>query len=433
MTVTVEESDFKENVEKTLKDYRRKANVPGFRPGQVPMGMIRRMYGAAVRMDAVNRVVGEELYKYVRENNIKMLGEPLPHEGGEAVDLEKDAPYTFQFDIAVAPEIGVKLSGRDKVDYVTIEVDDKLIDQQVEMYCSRAGQYQKADDYKDNDMLKGDLRELDKEDGIELSEAIVMPTYIKNEAEKKLFDGAKLGDVITFNPRKAYESDAELASFLKVDKADLGNHAGNFTYQITEISRFVKAEVNQQLFDQIYGKDAVKDEQGFRARVADELKAQLQQNSDWKFLADLRKHCEKKAGKLVWPDALLKRVMKLNNKEREDVDEYVEKNYEGSIKELTWHLIKEQLVAAHDIKITDEEVKTVARETARAQFAQYGMANVPDEYLDNYAQEMLKKEENVQGFVDRAIDQKLIATMKNVVKLNEKTVSLDEFNKMMAE
>ena len=433
MTVTVEESDFKENVEKTLKDYRRKANVPGFRPGQVPMGMIQRMYGAAVRMDAVNRVVGEELYKYVRENNIKMLGEPLPHEGGEAVDLEKDAPYTFQFDIAVAPEIGVKLSGRDKVDYVTIEVDDKLIDQQVEMYCSRAGQYQKADDYKDNDMLKGDLRELDKEDGIELSEAIVMPTYIKNEAEKKLFDGAKLGDVITFNPRKAYESDAELASFLKVDKADLGNHAGNFSYQITEISRFVKAEVNQQLFDQIYGKDAVKDEKEFRARVADELKAQLQQNSDWKFLADLRKHCEKKAGKLVWPDALLKRVMKLNNKEREDVDEYVEKNYEGSIKELTWHLIKEQLVAAHDIKITDEEVKTVARETARAQFAQYGMANVPDEYLDNYAQEMLKKEENVQGFVDRAIDQKLIATMKNVVKLNEKTVSLDEFNKMMAE
>ena len=433
MTVTVEESDFKENVEKTLKDYRRKANVPGFRPGQVPMGMIQRMYGAAVRMDAVNRVVGEELYKYVRENNIKMLGEPLPHEGGEAVDLEKDAPYTFQFDIAVAPEIGVKLSGRDKVDYVTIEVDDKLIDQQVEMYCSRAGQYQKADDYKDNDMLKGDLRELDKEDGIELSEAIVMPTYIKNEAEKNLFDGAKLGDVITFNPRKAYESDAELASFLKVDKADLGNHAGNFTYQITEISRFVKAEVNQQLFDQIYGKDAVKDVKEFRARVADELKAQLQQNSDWKFLTDLRKHCEKKAGKLEWPDALLKRVMKLNNKEREDVDEYVEKNYEGSIKELTWHLIKEQLVAAHDIKITDEEVKTVARETARAQFAQYGMANVPDEYLDNYAQEMLKKEENVQGFVDRAIDQKLIATMKNVVKLNEKTVSLDEFNKMMAE
>ncbi|MBR3123226.1 MAG: trigger factor [Prevotella sp.] len=432
MTITVEESDFKEKVEKSLKDYRKKANVPGFRPGQVPMSMVKRMYGTAVKMDVINRAVGEQLYKYVQENNIKMLGEPLPHDGNEAVDIEKDAPYTFQFDIAVAPEIGVKLTGRDKVDYYTIEVDDKLIDQQIEMFTSRAGRYEKAEEYAENDMLKGDLRELDKEDGIEISEAVVMPTYIKSAAQKKLFKGAKLGDIITFNPRKAYESDAELASFLKVDKAELGAHAGNFTYQITEISRFVKAEVNQQLFDQIYGKDAVKNEKEFRQRVADELKAQLQQNADWKFLQDLRKHCEKKAGKLTWPEEILKRVMKQNNKERADVEEYVEKNFEGSIKELTWHMIKEQLVADHDIKISDDEVKLAARETARAQFAQYGMSNVPDEYIDNYAQEMLKKQDNVQGFVDRAIDLKLIEKMKQVVKLNEKTVSLDEFNKLMA-
>ena len=432
MTITVEESDFKEKVEKSLKDYRKKANVPGFRPGQVPMSMVKRMYGTAVKMDVINRAVGEQLYKYVQENNIKMLGEPLPHDGNEAVDIEKDAPYTFQFDIAVAPEIGVKLTGRDKVDYYTIEVDDKLIDQQIEMFTSRAGRYEKAEEYAENDMLKGDLRELDKEDGIEISEDVVMPTYIKSAAQKKLFKGAKLGDIITFNPRKAYESDAELASFLKVDKAELGAHAGNFTYQITEISRFVKAEVNQQLFDQIYGKDAVKNEKEFRQRVADELKAQLQQNADWKFLQDLRKHCEKKAGKLTWPEEILKRVMKQNNKERADVEEYVEKNFEGSIKELTWHMIKEQLVADHDIKISDDEVKLAARETARAQFAQYGMSNVPDEYIDNYAQEMLKKQDNVQGFVDRAIDLKLIEKMKQVVKLNEKTVSLDEFNKLMA-
>ncbi|MBP3212421.1 MAG: trigger factor [Prevotella sp.] len=431
MTITVEENDFKENVEKTLKDYRKKANVPGFRPGQVPMGMIKRMYGNAVKMDAINRVVGQEMYKYVQENKIQMLGEPLPHEGNEAVDIEQPAPYTFQFDLAVAPEINVKLSGHDKIDYLTIDVDDKLIDQQVRMYASRAGQYQKADDYQDNDMLKGDLRELDKEDGIVLSEAVVMPTYIKDEDQKKLFEGSKLGDIITFNPRKAYQSDAELASFLKVDKADLGFHTGDFTYQITEISRFVPAEVNQELFDQVYGKDAVKDEKEFRERVAEEIKAQLQQNSDWKFLQDLRAHCEKKAGKLEWPDALLKRIMKQNNQDKGD--DYVEKNYEGSIKELTWHLIKEQLVAAQEIKINDDEVKTAAREAARAQFAQYGMSNVPDEYLDNYAQDMLKKEENVQGFVDRAIDQKLIEAYKQVVKLNEKTVSLDEFNKLMAE
>ena len=431
MTITVEENDFKEAVEKTLKDYRKKANVPGFRPGQVPMGMIKRMYGTAVKMDAINRVVGQEMYKYVKDNNIQMLGEPLPHEGNEAVDIEKPAPYTFQFDLAVAPEINVKLSGHDKIDYLTIDVDDKLIDQQVRMYASRGGSYQKADDYQDNDMLKGDLRELDKENGIELSEALVMPTYIKDEDQKKLFEGSKLGDIITFNPRKAYQSDAELASLLKVDKADLGFHTGDFTYQITEISRFTPAEVNQELFDQVYGKDAGKDEKEFRERVAEEIKAQLQQNSDWKFLQDLRAHCEKKAGKLTWPDELLKRIMKQNNPDKGD--DYVEKNYEGSVKELTWHLIKEQLVSANDIKISDDEVKAAAREAARAQFAQYGMSNVPDEYLDNYAQDMLKKEENVQGFVDRAIDQKLIEVMKNVVKLNEKTVSLDEFNKAMAE
>ena len=431
MTITVEENDFKEAVEKTLKDYRKKANVPGFRPGQLPMGMIKRMYGTAVKMDAINRVVGQEMYKYVKDNNIQMLGEPLPHEGNEAVDIEKPAPYTFQFDLAVAPEINVKLSGHDKIDYLTIDVDDKLIDQQVRMYASRGGSYQKADDYQDNDMLKGDLRELDKENGIELSEALVMPTYIKDEDQKKLFEGSKLGDIITFNPRKAYQSDAELASLLKVDKADLGFHTGDFTYQITEISRFTPAEVNQELFDQVYGKDAVKDEKEFRERVAEEIKAQLQQNSDWKFLQDLRAHCEKKAGKLTWPDELLKRIMKQNNPDKGD--DYVEKNYEGSVKELTWHLIKEQLVSANDIKISDDEVKAAAREAARAQFAQYGMSNVPDEYLDNYAQDMLKKEENVQGFVDRAIDQKLIEVMKNVVKLNEKTVSLDEFNKAMAE
>ena len=431
MTITVEENDYKENVEKTLKDYRKKANVPGFRPGMVPMGMIKRMYGNAVKMDVINRVVGQEMYKYVQENKIQMLGEPLPHEGNEAVDIEKPAPYTFQFDLAVAPEIDVKLSGHDKIDYVTIDVDDKLIDQQVQMYASRGGSYQKAEDYKDNDMLKGDLRELDKEDGIVLAEAIVMPTYIKDEDQKKLFEGSRLGDIITFNPRKAYQSDAELASFLKVDKADLGFHTGDFTYQITEISRFTPAEVNQELFDQVYGKDAVKDEKEFRERVAAEIQAQLQQNSDWKFLQDLRAHCEKKAGKLTWPDELLKRIMKQNNQDKGD--DYVEKNYEGSIKALTWHLIKEQLVAAHDIKINDDEVKGAAREAARAQFAQYGMSNVPDEYLDNYVQEMLKKEDNVQGFVDRAIDQKLIATMKNVVKLDEKKVSLDEFNKMMSE
>ncbi|MBQ7471518.1 MAG: trigger factor [Prevotella sp.] len=437
MTIVVEEADFQADVEKTLKDYRRRANIPGFRPGMAPMSMIKRQFGPSVKMDAINKVVGQELYKYIQENKIQMLGEPLHSEQLEPVDIEGQAPYTFKFDIAVAPEFKAELTDKDKIDFYTIAVDDKLIDQQVEMYASRAGRYEKVDNFEGNDMLKGDIRELDAEGntlegGITVESAVMMPQYIKVDDQKKLFDGAKLGDIITFNPKKAYpENLGELTSLLKITREQAEVLTADFSFQITEISRFTKAEVNQALFDQTYGKDAVKSEEEFRQRIGDELKAQLAVNSDYKFLVDVRKYVEGKIGELTYPDAILKRVMMQNNKDKDA--EYVEKNYEGSIKELTWHLIKEQLVEANQIKIEDAEVKQAAKEQARAQFAQYGMTNVPDEYLENYAQEMLKKQESVQGLLDRAIDAKLTSVLKTVVKLNEKTVSLDEFNKLMAE
>ena len=437
MTITVEESDFKDNVEKMLKDYRKRANFPGFRPGMVPMSLVKRQYGLSARMDAVNRVVSEQLYKYIQDNNVKMLGEPLPSSKQVEVDLSKDGPYTFVFDIAVAPEFKIELNGKNKIDYYNIKVDDKLIDQQVEMYASRAGTYAKAEtfDPEQRDLLKGDLRELDAEGntlegGITLSDVVLMPQYIKVDDQKKLFDGAKLGDVITFNPRKAYpENDAEVTSLLKIKKEEIADHEGDFSYQITEISRYVKHAVGQELFDQIYGEGNVKSEEEFRQRVADEIRPQLQQNSDYKFMLDVRAYVEKKIGKLTWPDDILKRVMLNANKDKGM--EYVEKNYEGSIKELTWHLAKEQLVAAHDVKIEDADVKAAAIEASRAQFAQYGMSNIPDEYLENYANDLLKKRENVESFVDRAVDDKLREALKTAVKLNEKEVTLDEFNEMM--
>ena len=437
MTITVEEADFKDNVEKTLKDYRKRANVPGFRPGKVPMSLIKRQIGASAKMDAVNKVVGEQLYKYIQDNKIQMLGEPLPSEQQVPVDLEQDGPYTFKFDIAVAPEFKIELTNKDKVNYYTIDVDDKLIDQQVDMYASRSGKYEKVEDFEGNDMLKGDIRELDadgntKEGGITVESAVLMPEYIKVEEQKNLFKGAKLGDIITFNPKKAYpENLGEISSLLKITREEAEQLTADFSYQITEISRFTKAPVNQELFDQVYGTGNVTSEADFRERIAAELKTQLAGNSNWKFLRDLRAYCEKKVGELTYPEAILKRVMQLNNKDK-DAD-YIEKNYEGSIKELTWHLIKEQLVAATGIKIGDDDVKQAAKEAARAQFAQYGMSNVPEEYLDNYAGEMLKKQENAQGFVDRAIDVKLTEALMKVVKINEKKVSLDEFNKLMSE
>ena len=436
LTMTVEESDYKEDVEKTLKDYRKKANMPGFRPGQVPMGMVKRQYGPAVKMDVINKLVGKKVYDYIKENKIQMLGEPLASEEHDAVDLEKDAPYTFVFDIAVAPEFKIELNGKNKIDYYKIQVDDKLIDRQVDAFAARMGEYVKAETFEGDDMLKGYLRELDeqgnaKEGGLTVEAAVLMPSYIKEEGEKKKFDGAKLGDIITFNPRKAYASDVELASFLKVDKEQLKNYTGDFSYQVTEINRYQNHAVNQELFDNVYGKDAVKDEKQFREKIAEGLKAQLEGDSDYKFLLDTRAYAEQKVGKLEYPDELLKRIMRKNNPDKDEA--FVEKNYDESIKQLTWHLIKEQLVKAHDIKVEDQDIKEAAREAAHAQFAQYGMSNVPDEYIDNYVNDLLKKQESMDAFVDRAIDSKLTQALKNSVKLNEKEISLDDFNKMLEE
>jgi trigger factor len=436
LTIVVEEEDYKNDVEKTLKDYRKKANVPGFRPGQAPMGMIKRQFGPSVKMEAVNKIIGQQIYKYVQDNKIQMLGEPLTSEKQAPVDIEKDGPYTFMFDIAVAPEMKVSLTGRDKVDYYKIVVDDKTIDQQVDMLASRSGSYEKAENYEGNDMLKGDLRELDengntKEGGITVESAVLMPSYIKVDDQKKLFDGAKLGDIITFNPRKAYpDNDTEVSQLLKIERDAVKDMESEFSYQITEIQRFKKHEVNEELFKQVFGEDTdVEDEAAFRAKIAEGLNEQLVNDSDFKFLLDVRAHCEKKVGKLEYPDALLKRIMLANNKDKGE--DFVEKNYEMSIKELTWHLIKEQLVSAQNIKIEDADIKETAKEAARAQFAQYGMTNILEEYIENYANEILKKGDSTEALVDRAVDRKLAAALKGVVKLNEKEISVEDFNKMI--
>lgn len=435
MTIIVEESDYKEKVEKSLKDYRKQANIPGFRKGMAPMGLIKKQYGEYLKLDAINKVVGEELYKYIKDNKINMLGEPLPSAKQEAQDLEKEPPYTFYFDIAVAPELKVELTSKDKLPYYDIKVDDATVDKQVDIFASRTGQYIKAEEYQKNDMLKGDLRELDekgntKEGGITLEASVMMPEFIKVEDQRKLFDNAKLGDVIVFNPRKAYpDNDSEIAALLKVKREEIAQHEGDFSYQITEISRFEKAEVNQALFDQIYGEGEVKSLEEFRTKIAEGIKEQTVTDCDYKFLLDVRSYLEGKVGKLTFPDETLKRVMLLNNKERGE--EFVEKNYEASIQQLTWHLIKEQLVEANKVKIEDKDVREAAKETARIQFAQYGMIQVPEEYVDNYVTEMFKKKENVDAFVDRAVDLKLIEALKKVVTLETKEVTLDEFNKIV--
>lgn len=254
LTMTVEPADYQEKVEKTLKDYRKKAQVPGFRPGQVPMGMIKRQYGTAVKVDEVNRLMGEKLYEYIQENKIHMLGDPLPNqEKQQPQDFEKEGDLTFVFDIAVAPEFKVELTAKDKIDYYTIAIDDKLLDEQVKMYQSQAGEFVKAETFSGNDTITGDLRQLDAEGntlegGITSESGMVMPAYFKDDDQKKLFEGCKAGDIITFNPKKAYpDNDAEVAALLKVKKEEVAGLESDFSLQVTEIRHYQPAEVDQKL------------------------------------------------------------------------------------------------------------------------------------------------------------------------------------------
>jgi trigger factor len=435
LNVEIVAADYQEAVEKALKNFRKNANIPGFRKGMVPMGLIKRQYGEAAKAEEVNKLLQNKVFDYIRENNVNMLGEPLPSEEQEPVDFAAADDFTFKFDIALAPEFTVEVSAKDKVPFYTIEVTDEMVERQVDAYKQQNGHMEDVKEYEGgNDMIKGILAELDengsvKEGGIQIEQASVMPSFLKNDEEKAKFNGAKVNDVLIVNPFKAYDgNEIELASILKIDKAEVANHQGDFSYQIEHISRYVASELNQEIFDHVFGEGNVTTEEDFKAKVKEQLAASFVDDSNYKFMVDLRKVLMDKVGKLEFPDALLKRIMLLNNKEKGE--EYVNENYDKSIEELTWHLIKEQLVKANNIKVDDKEVNAMAKEATRAQFAQYGMMNIPDEMLENYAKEMLKKEDTVNNLVNRVIENKIAAAAKTQVKLDNKTVTVEEFNKL---
>lgn len=432
ITLQMERADYEADVTKAIKNFCHKAQIPGFRPGKVPFGMAKKLYGGQAKMEVTNKLLSDNLFSYIREQKINILGEPLPNEHQETQDIEKQDSFEFKFDIALAPEFKITLNGRDSIDYYDIEVSDDQIDQQVKALTQQAGHPEDVEEYQDGDILRGLLAELGEdgqplEGGVQVEKASLMPQYMKDDAQKKIFDGAKKNDVLTFNPAAAY-GDTELASLLHLTKEESENHKGNFSFQVDEIGRYVPAELNQEFFDQIFGKDTVKSEEEFRTKVKEQIAKQHEADSDYKFFLDVRAHAEKKVGDLEFPNDLLKRIMLANNKDKDS--KFVDEHFDDSIKELKWHLIKEQLAEANKIKVEDKDVKATALEAARFQFAQYGMANIPDEYLEQYAQQMLKDKNQVNSLVERAIDQKLTAALKSVVKLKHKTISQEDFGKL---
>ena len=436
LTVNIEKADYQEKVEKVLKKYRQQANVPGFRKGMVPMSLIKKQFGKSVMAEEVDKLMQEKVNEYIRENKVNMLGMPLPNEEKmQAIDFDTQENFEFVFDIALAPEFKAEITEQDTLDFYTIAVSDEMVNSQVDMYAQRAAKYEKVEEYADRDMVKGLLAELDengntKEGGIQVEGAVMMPSYMKNDEQKAIFATAKVNDVLVFNPNAAFDgNEAELSSLLKIKREEVAEMKSNFSFQVEEITRAVPAALDQALFDQVFGEGAVSSEEEFRGKIKEGIAAQFMADSNYKFLLDARTYLMNKVGKLEYPDALLKKIMLLNNEDKGK--SFVEENYEKSLEELTWHLIKEQLVETFGIKVEQDDLLAIAKENTRMQFAQYGMMSVPEEMLENYAKEMLKKKENVEGLVNRAVESKLAAALKEKVTLNNKEVSMEEFNNLL--
>jgi trigger factor len=396
------------------------------------------MYEKSVIAEEMNKLLTEKVYDYIKANDIKIVGEPLPDEKKqEELDFNTAEEFEFLFDLALVPEFTVELTDKDEIDYYTIDVNDEMVNSEIERYTQRYGKYEKVDSYQDKDMLEGLLTELDengnaKEGGLQVENSVFMPMVLKNEEQKVIFTGAKVNDVLIFNLHTAYgDNHAELASLLKIEKEAASTVKSDFSFQVNEITRYLPSELNQEFFDTIYGKGNVNSEEEFRVRVKESLITQYALDSQYKFNLDVRKILlEKVGGDLTFSETLLKRIIQLNVKDKDEKS--INEEYEKSIEILKWQLIKGQLAKKYDIKIEEDDISNAAKNSARTQFAHYGMATVPDDIIDKYTDSMLKKKETVNQLADQTIEEKLITVLKEQVKLNNKTVSLEEFTKMLA-
>ena len=434
LKIDIEKNDYAELTNKNLQKLRQKVNMPGFRKGMVPISLVKKMYGKQAMAEEVNKLVSDKLFAYLRENDIKILGEPIPNETEQQkIDFDTDENFEFCFDIALSPEIDVKLTKRDKMTAYKIKVDDEMIDKQVDSYSKNLGSYDKAEKVEEEDMVKGLVVELEngetKAGGIFLEDAVLMPSYMKGKMEQKKFVGAKIDAKIIFNPFKAFKgAEAELASFLRIKKEDVKEMKSDFSFEIKEITRFKRAEMTQELFDRVFGPDTVKDETDFRNKVKESLEEQFAPETEHLFIRDMRRLLIKKANDVSFADDILKRWLLIANENT--TKEAVENDYPKVVDDLKYHLVKEKLVKDNDIKVEQEDIQELGRRVAKSQFAQYGMLSVPDDILDNYVKDLMKKQETVTNLIDRVIEEKLSSFIKGKVAIDIKEVADEEFGKI---
>lgn len=435
ITVKMEKADYQDAVKKELKHIASQVEIPGFRKGKAPFSFVEKRYGIQIKMEQVDKLLNASLVNYIGESKLEILGEPMVSEKQGQLDIVAQDSFEFVFDVALAPEFNISLDSNDHIDFYDIEVTDEQVQEQVDMFARQAGHHENVEEYADKDILRGVLAEQDAEgnvleDGISVEKASLMPTYFKNNSQKVLFEGAKVGDVKTINPSEAYEgNDNEVASLLHIKKEEVADHKGNFTFQIEEISRFVPAEFNQDFFDSVFEEGEVKTEEEFRNKVRELLKTQRVADADFKFLRDLRTYCEGKVGELDFCRELLKKFMLQNLKKEENAEEIVEKDFETSLHTLKWQLIKEKLAKAFEVKVEHDDIREQAVKTARIMFLRYGMPNVPEEYVEQYADKMLEDEGQLRRLIDQCVEAAIVEGAKKTVSLDHKEISLSEFQK----
>ncbi|WP_290450010.1 trigger factor [uncultured Muribaculum sp.] len=435
LTVSIEENDYKEKVTKELKEIGKKHNIPGFRQGHVPFGELNRRFGKQVTSDVINNEVYNAVVGYIRDNKLAVLGEPLPVDVVE-LDLKNKKDFTFQYELALVPELNIEAGKDTTVPYYTIEVTDEMINEQDKNFRERFGAQVPGEEVEPNALVKGSIMELNEdgtvkteEDAIQMLNGIVAPMYFKDKEQADKFIGKKVNDKVVFNPWKTCEGNAaELSSMLGVDKDKAADIKGDFEMSISEIIVVRPAELNQELFDNVLGKDKAKNEEEYRNGVKEMIARELARNSEMLFRVDVEKAMMAKYGDMELPAEVLKKWLVRRNEgvTAENVDaEYVK--MEPSLK---WQLVKERLADICQVTIEEQDLINHAKMIARAQFAQYGMTNMDDDTLTDYARRILADKNYRPRIVEEVGDVKLFDALKDKITVDNKTVSLDEFKEI---
>lgn len=430
ITVTLEEKDYADKVKKELKEIGRRRPEPGFRAGKTPAGLLEKKYGKAAKYEVVNQTVGEAVYDYIKDNNLHVLGNPVPVKDDD-INFDQ-ADFTFKFQVGLAPEIDTHINKEMHIPYYKIQVDDDMIKRQDEALRRRFGKQEPGDQIDETAVVKGVITELeadgsDKENGVVVENGVIAPEHFTDADQRSLFVGKKVGDSIVFNPSATCgHNTVELSSMLNIDREDADNHKGDFRFDVKEAIVLKPAELGEEYYKQVFGEDKVHNEDEYREELRKMIAAALERDSNYRFTIDAKTAVLDAVGKLELPDEILKAYLMTQNEAltAENIDE----QYEAMRPQLEWELIREKACEDLGVKVEKEDLEQLARFIARQQFAQYGMTSVPDDILAKYAGEMLKDKQAQQQLAAQALDNKFYAAVHEAVTADEKEVPVAEFN-----